>query len=150
MPSIWPVSYDNTSTCLQLEKERTNLANILLQVKTERALNALWQLFYRRAQLNIRRILGGITTVTLKLPWYWRGIAGGAIYISATLSEGSIKGEGFQNSQNWPLRFFPTGYVMFCQIAPHKMAAVSKVFARCRRKVPGATKNSQSAINQLC
>ena len=40
-----------------------------------------------------------------------------AIYISATLSEDSLEGEGFQNSQGWPLPFFPTGYVMLCRIA---------------------------------
>ena len=56
---------------------------------------------------------GGITIFTFILLWYWRNIAREAIYISATLSEGSLKGEGFQNSQGWPLHFFPKGYVMF-------------------------------------
>ena len=59
---------------------------------------------------------GGITALTFILPWYWRSIAHGAIYISVTISKGSLEGEGFQNSQGWPLRFFPTGCVIFCRI----------------------------------
>ena len=54
-------------------------------------------------------------------------IVHGAIYISATLSEDSLEGEGFQNSQGWPLPFFPTGYVMFCRIASNCLLFCSTV-----------------------
>ena len=71
---------------------------------------------------------GGITALTFILPWYWRSIACRAIYISTTVSEGSFEGEGFQNSQGWPFRFFPIGYVIFCPIGNNCLS-----FRPCRR-----------------
>ena len=99
---------------------------------------------------------GGITALIFILPWFWRSIARGAIYISATVSEGSLEGElprlGTPFLPNWIRNILPDRVQLFVVLAPtlRKMAAMSKVLARCRGKVPGVTKNTQSAINYLC
>ena len=40
------------------------------------------------------------------------------------------EGEGFQTSYRWSLLFFPTGYVIFCQLASHRLPP----WSHCRLK----------------